>query len=992
VAFFAENQAQIVLPFGISTIRDGEIPSSKKGLRRGQVGSINALSQHFSLDRLEPAIVVMPTGSGKTAVMMLSAFLLGAERVLVVTPSRLVRGQICEQFNGLALLRDIGVIAPSLKTSPRVFEVEKTIKSEEDWESLREYDVVVGTTNGVSPGHAAIPQPPEDLFDLILVDEAHHSAAKTWNQLLESFPNAKRILFTATPFRRDSREIHGTIVYTYSVDLALKDKVFGKPEYVPIEPDPDGGDELNDIRIAKEAERIFREDRAQGYEHFLVVRIDGKARSKELAEVYRKNTGLNLALVTSNLPYARIKQSIADLRHGKLDGVICVNMLGEGFDFPNLKIAAIHSPHRSLAVTLQFIGRFSRTNSSDIGTAKFLAIPNDIKIETTELYREDTAWEEIIPFLLDERVKQAVRTGERLRTFVEDRATPPDLRDLSLYALEPYHHVKVYAVTKDVQLDANIELGSSVELAFHRISDELQAAIFVTREITRPVWTNNDRLMSVNYHLFVVHWNRRYKLLFICSSARSEPLYEQLSWLFCPGGAWPLTHSEIKKATIGLTSLEFFHVGMRNRVLNNTSESYRTLSGSTPTRGIDPSDGVRYHEGHIFGRGLDGEKEVTIGLSSLSKIWSNTSTLVDELVDWCDALAERLSSKETVKTGSELDYLGTGSLAKSIPEHPIAADWDRGTYTNPCRIRYADEDGVMVVSQLLDCSLDIDHNQSSKERVVVVLRNSGLEWPIEFRIDRRPHFQLLDPAQQGIKIERNGPGVSLIDYLNGRPLRFYFADFSSLVGREILLPPEVEPVAFPEDQIEVINWRKERVDICREFGAKAGGLCSIHDYVGKRLSDRNYDFVLYDHGSGELADYIGIKDDGEALLFELYHCKKSKSKTAGERVDDLYEICGQVVKSVRWMGDYKRLRERIKGRISRKNPSQFQAGNMDRLDELIALSRKREVIFRIYAVQPGLSKAKCVKLKGKRLDLLLGMAGEYVRNARCNELIVLASA
>jgi len=35
--------------------------------------------------------------------------------------------------------------------------------------------------------------------------------------------------------------------------------------------------------------------------------------------------------------------------------------LGEGFDLPALKVAAIHDPHKSLAVTLQFVGRFARS-------------------------------------------------------------------------------------------------------------------------------------------------------------------------------------------------------------------------------------------------------------------------------------------------------------------------------------------------------------------------------------------------------------------------------------------------------------------------------------------------------------------------------------------------------------------------------------------------------------------------------------------------------
>lgn len=62
-----------------------------------------------------------------------------------------------------------------------------------------------------------IVEPPGDLFDLILVDEAHHSPAKTWSELLKSFPQAKKILFTATPFRRDKREIEGSLVYNYFV-------------------------------------------------------------------------------------------------------------------------------------------------------------------------------------------------------------------------------------------------------------------------------------------------------------------------------------------------------------------------------------------------------------------------------------------------------------------------------------------------------------------------------------------------------------------------------------------------------------------------------------------------------------------------------------------------------------------------------------------------------------------------------------------------------
>ena len=40
-------------------------------------------------------------------------------------------------------------------------------------------------------------------------------------------------------------------------------------------------------------------------------------------------------------------------------------MLGEGFDLPELKIAALHDVKKSLPVTLQFTGRFTRTKYDD---------------------------------------------------------------------------------------------------------------------------------------------------------------------------------------------------------------------------------------------------------------------------------------------------------------------------------------------------------------------------------------------------------------------------------------------------------------------------------------------------------------------------------------------------------------------------------------------------------------------------------------------------
>ena len=78
-------------------------------------------------------------------------------------------------------------------------------------------------------------------------------------------------------------------------------------------------------------------------------------------------------------------------------------MLGEGYDLPHLKIAAVHDNKQSLAVTLQFIGRFTRTNEDHLGNATFItniALP-PLAEEINELFRQDADWNYILPKLND---------------------------------------------------------------------------------------------------------------------------------------------------------------------------------------------------------------------------------------------------------------------------------------------------------------------------------------------------------------------------------------------------------------------------------------------------------------------------------------------------------------------------------------------------------------------------------------------------------------
>src|SRR5690606_14676734 len=92
--------------------------------------------------------------------------------------------------------------------------------------------------------------------------------------------------------------------------------------------------------------------------------------------------------------------------------VICVDMLGEGFDLPHLKVAALHDTHKSLAVTLQFIGRFTRKGPADkIGEASVVAniADPDAEAKLADLYAEGADWDLLIKRLSEERIAQELR-------------------------------------------------------------------------------------------------------------------------------------------------------------------------------------------------------------------------------------------------------------------------------------------------------------------------------------------------------------------------------------------------------------------------------------------------------------------------------------------------------------------------------------------------------------------------------------------------------
>ncbi|MGE7413575.1 DEAD/DEAH box helicase [Methylobacterium tarhaniae] len=908
------------------------------GFREAQRGALFALGAHFSLRR-DAAIVTMPTGSGKTAVLQASAFLLRARRVLVVTPSRLVREQIFDDFRELGILKRLGALRPDLPT-PSVYNASGKIA---DWEALRAHDVVVATPNSASPVVDGVAEPPRDLFDLVLVDEAHHSPAFTWSQLLKSFPTARRALFTATPYRRDELEIKGRFVFTYDLKRAYDDGVFGQIRYVPVEGFEEGAE---DAAIARAAERHLREDQAAGLAHRLMVRTDSKARARELIDLYGRETGLQLQLVMGEHSVGHVKRVIASLRSGALDGIVCVNMLGEGFDLPNLKVAAIHTPHKSLAVTLQFIGRFARTSGQLLGQATFIAAPSSIKVEAEKLYAQGATWGEIVPNLSATRVLREEKAREILESFEDDRLHDFDVKELSLYGLTPYMHVKVWRLAEDVRIDDSIEFPQGLSVVYSSTSENFRTAVFVAREYARVRWSEDERLTDVSNHLFVIHHNREAGLLFVCASKRQDGTYQRLCHAIAGRSLKGLSTDTLNRVLLDLENMKLFNVGLRNRASNSSAAAYLTKTGGSVERTISHADARHYMRGHLFGGGTRDGVDITIGVSGTSKIWQNSSARLFELVDWMDGLAGRLSTQRAVVTHSGLDLLATAREIDRFPAPVFAADWDRDVYTHPWSVMVASATGIRSVP-LTDFDVAVDHAGCDDWQVPVTIKGHGTEIALTFDIRGEPHFRGGSDVAS-VMVERRGARATLLDHLNERPLSFYTVELGLIRGSDYSTPADPDQAPFDPACVDCHDFVASNVCINTEVGVAPGSKLSIFQFVQGRLVNGPATVVFCDHGSGEIADFIEIREFGDEIEVEIHHCKSTKHTAPGTRVEDAYEVIGQAIKSARWC-ERARIRAKIEHRM--RSGVRFIKGDFRDVERL--LGQPKPPTFHVTVVQPG---------------------------------------
>jgi superfamily II DNA or RNA helicase len=398
------------------------------GLRIPQAGAMHAALAHWSTESLVPATIVLPTGTGKTETMIALLASERLQRVLVLVPTDSLRRQIAEAFETFGVLPHAGVLETVLP-GPVVGRLAHRLTSAANARAFADRCNVIVTTPSALPADDGVFRALVSRCSHLFVDEAHHIAASSWSRVRDAFADRPVLQFTATPYRADGVPLGGRIMYSFPLGLAQRLGYFQKITYISI-----ASFAARDRAVATEAVAELQRDRAAGFDHLIMARVRTIARAGEVLELYEELAPeLGPCALHSELDASGRHAALQAIRSRQSRIVVCVDMLGEGFDFPELKVAALHDPHRSLGVALQFIGRFARSRS-DLGSATAVVARPDPGYDERlrALYAEGNEWDEVI----EELATQAVEDVQALDTFEAGFGQLPQ-DELSIQALRP---------------------------------------------------------------------------------------------------------------------------------------------------------------------------------------------------------------------------------------------------------------------------------------------------------------------------------------------------------------------------------------------------------------------------------------------------------------------------------------------------------------------------------------------------------------------------
>lgn len=297
-------------------------------------------------------LLVLPTGCGKTIVFakVTEDCVRRGDRVLILAH----RGELLEQA--------ADKIRQSTGLGCAVEKAEETCM--ESW-----FRVVVGSVQTMMR-EKRLRQFPEDYFQTIIIDEAHHCISDSYQKVLNHFSSAKILGVTATPDRGDMRNLGSyfeSLSYEYTLPKAIKEGYLSpiKALTIPLKIDMTGvGVQAGDFKasdistaldpylqgIAQEMEKYCKDKKT-------VVFLPLVKTSQKFRDLLNAH-GFRAAEVNGD---SQDRSEVLEAFDRGEYNVLCNSMLlTEGWDCPSVDCVVVLRPTKVRSLYCQMVGRGTR--------------------------------------------------------------------------------------------------------------------------------------------------------------------------------------------------------------------------------------------------------------------------------------------------------------------------------------------------------------------------------------------------------------------------------------------------------------------------------------------------------------------------------------------------------------------------------------------------------------------------------------------------------
>lgn len=962
---------------GIS-FRAAGSPGTTGGLRRAQLGALHAVLAQWSTGSVEPATVVLPTGTGKTETMLALLVESRVNRLLVIVPSDALRTQLSKKFETLGLLGELGVL-PEAAQMPSVGMITGRLTDITEVQAfINASQVIVSTPNALANCPAAATTALFESCDALFFDEAHHVRATTWTRIRDAFTGKKVVQFTATPFREDGQHIQGRFAYIFPLREAQADGVYSVIQYESVYDltDPD-------TAIAARAVEVLDADLAEGLDHLLMARCKTQVDAERVHGIYRGiGAGHNPVIMHSGMPQRRREAALKEVQARRSRVIVCVDMLGEGFDLPQLKIAALHHPKRSLAPTLQFAGRFARV-AGGTGDATVITGRSDRLFDKrlSRLYGEDADWNSVIAELSQE----AILYQEQVSHFEQGFGTQ-DVR-VATRAVAPKMSTVVFRTSCDEWTpDGILDVIAAEDIITQPlpVNHADNVMWFVTRTRQVVPWIDGAGVEDVAHSLFVLHWDRDQNLLFINHSA-NEGTNTDIARAVTGDSASIIKGEEIFRAMGDMARPVPTNVGVLD--IYSRARRFSMHVGADVTDGFPAAEEATKIQTNLFAAGFREGERVTVGVSLKGRVWSYlVARNILDWVEWCRDVGRRLLDDSIDVQAVKRNFIRP-EILDSWPEAvPIGAEWPPSLLLNPpttLQIRIGDTEVPLTE---LELSVEPALTADGHLRITIAADESEAEYDLILDANGMRARSVTDEAT----FRTSQRTLSGSEFLAANCPIVLLGGDGVVYPPGVLYRPQRDIPALDRNAIIPIDWtgiapNKESRGPQRDSATVQGRSLEL-------LQTQDWDFVIDDDGSGEVADLVGLRRVESTLEVVLVHCKFAHDGTVGARVGDLYELCGQAQKSAAWRRNpesmIRRLLARERNRLNKGRPTGFETGDASGLLRLLGELPSLSIEMQIVLAQPGLSQSRA---SASQLELLAATA-TYARETSASRLEILGSS